>query len=216
MLSLQLFLVFATMPFMVLAALVEDRKIASRELALSNERVRLAVEAGTSVAWDLAVQSGRNIWTGNLQAIFGIASDPDAPGIEHFLNCVHPDDRRRVSMGLQDARQNRGLYALELRIVRPDGMIRWLTARGKFYHSTEDESERMHGVSLDITERKLAEQALANVSRRLIEAQEQERTRIARELHDDIGQRLALMAVELEQLRESSSRLAGKNHQPYG
>jgi PAS domain S-box-containing protein len=55
---------------------------------------------------------------------------------------------------------------------------------------------------IDITQRKLAEAAVANVSRRLIEAQEQERTRIARELHDDIGQRLALMAVELEQLRQ--------------
>ena len=55
---------------------------------------------------------------------------------------------------------------------------------------------------IDITENKLAKAALASVSRRLIEAQEQERTRIARELHDDIGQRLALLAVELEQLHQ--------------
>jgi signal transduction histidine kinase len=56
---------------------------------------------------------------------------------------------------------------------------------------------------IDITEHKLAEAALASVSRRLIEAQDQERTRIARELHDDIGQRLALLAVELEELHQS-------------
>jgi PAS domain S-box-containing protein len=55
---------------------------------------------------------------------------------------------------------------------------------------------------IDITENKLAKAALASVSRRLIEAQEQERTRIARELHDDIGQRLALLAIELEQLHQ--------------
>jgi PAS domain S-box-containing protein len=55
---------------------------------------------------------------------------------------------------------------------------------------------------MDITENKLAKAALASVSRRLIEAQEQERTRIARELHDDIGQRLALLAIELEQLHQ--------------
>jgi PAS domain S-box-containing protein len=54
----------------------------------------------------------------------------------------------------------------------------------------------------DITERRLAEGALANVSRKLIEVQEQERTRIARELHDDIGQRLSLLALELQQLHE--------------
>jgi len=57
---------------------------------------------------------------------------------------------------------------------------------------------------IDITERKLAEAAFANVSRKLIEAQEQERTRIGRELHDDIGQRLALVAVELQQLRKDA------------
>jgi len=60
----------------------------------------------------------------------------------------------------------------------------------------------MIGMVADITQRKLAEEALAGVGRRLIEAQEQERTRIARELHDDIGQRLALLAVELEQLHQ--------------
>jgi PAS domain S-box-containing protein len=57
---------------------------------------------------------------------------------------------------------------------------------------------------IDITERKLSEAALANVGRKLIEAQEEERSRIGRELHDDIGQRLALLAVELQQLHENS------------
>src|ERR1700739_3639918 len=55
---------------------------------------------------------------------------------------------------------------------------------------------------VDITERKLAEAALANVSRKLIDAQEQERARIGRELHDDIGQRLALLAVQMQQLQD--------------
>jgi PAS domain S-box-containing protein len=66
---------------------------------------------------------------------------------------------------------------------------------------------------VDITERKLAETALASVSRRLIEAQEQERSRIARELHDDIGQRLALLAIKLAQLQQSppnSRELSGR------
>jgi len=55
----------------------------------------------------------------------------------------------------------------------------------------------------DITDRKRAEEALAAMTRRLIEAQEQERSRIGRELHDDINQRLALLAIELEQLRDN-------------
>jgi PAS domain S-box-containing protein len=63
---------------------------------------------------------------------------------------------------------------------------------------------------IDITERKLAEEAMASVSRKLIEAQEQERTRIARELHDDIVQRLALVAISLENLHVDSPDLSVK------
>jgi signal transduction histidine kinase len=57
------------------------------------------------------------------------------------------------------------------------------------------------GSCIDISERKIAEQTLASLSRRLIEAQEQERTRIARELHDDINQRIALLTIELEAVK---------------
>ena len=60
------------------------------------------------------------------------------------------------------------------------------------------------GIARDITERKLADAALANVSRKLIEAQEQERTRIGSELHDDIGQRLGLLVLQLQQLHEDT------------
>jgi signal transduction histidine kinase len=66
---------------------------------------------------------------------------------------------------------------------------------------------RIIGMVADVTERKRSEEALAGVSRKLIEAQEQERTRIARELHDDIGQRLAMVTIELEQLRQNSPNL---------
>ena len=63
--------------------------------------------------------------------------------------------------------------------------------------------DRVACILHDITDRKRAEEALAAVTRRLIEAQEQERSRIGRELHDDINQRLALLAIELEQLRDN-------------
>jgi PAS domain S-box-containing protein len=66
------------------------------------------------------------------------------------------------------------------------------------------------GISRDITQRKLAEQALADMTRKLIEAQEQERARIGRELHDDINQRLAMLAVELEQLQDDPSEVQSR------
>jgi signal transduction histidine kinase len=66
--------------------------------------------------------------------------------------------------------------------------------------------DRVACIGRDITERKLAEEALSTVSQKLIGAQEQERTRIARELHDDINQRLALLAVQLDGLKTAEVR----------
>ena len=65
-------------------------------------------------------------------------------------------------------------------------------------------------IARDITERKRAEQALAEMTRKLIEAQEQERARIGRELHDDINQRLAMLAVELDQLQDNPSEVQSR------
>ena len=65
----------------------------------------------------------------------------------------------------------------------------------------------MIGVNIDVTERKRAEEAILAANRRLIEAQEQERARIGRELHDDINQRLAMFAVELERLQDNPSQV---------
>ena len=87
-------------------------------------------------------------------------------------------------------------------MARPDGRVIWVERTGRAHFNEQGKLLRIVGMVADITERKLAEAALADVSRRLIEAQEQERNRIARELHDDIGQRLALLAIELDQLHQ--------------
>jgi signal transduction histidine kinase len=65
----------------------------------------------------------------------------------------------------------------------------------------------------DVTERKLAEEALSSVSRRLIEAQEQERARIARELHDDLSQGMALLSISLDQFEQGMPDLSSQARQ---
>jgi signal transduction histidine kinase/ABC-type uncharacterized transport system substrate-binding protein len=178
------------------------RRKAETELAVTYDRLRLAVEAGKSVGWDWDVKSGRDRWFGDLQTMFGIPVEHYSGDVQDFRRRVHPDDRERVSKGVADARQNRIPYAAEFRLIRMDGALRWITAHGKFYYDTNGDAERMVGMAVDITERKMAEDALARLSGQLIEAQEKERKRIARELHDDFNQRLAMMAIDLEKLVE--------------
>ena len=159
-LSLQLFLVFAAMPFMFLAALGEERKDASVELALSNERLRLAVEAGKCVGWDWDAETGYNRWFGDLQTMFGIQSDTYTGRLDDFYRRVHPEDRALTGKAVADARRSRGPYTGEFRVLRLDGTVRWVNSRGQFYYGANGEAVRMLGMAVDITERKQAEQVL--------------------------------------------------------
>jgi PAS domain S-box-containing protein len=168
---------------------------------LSDNRLRLAMESGKTVGWDWDIKSGRDFWFGDLESMFGIPSDSYVGRVEDFHRRIHRQDREQVAQAVKDAMNRHQPYTAEFRVLRPDGTIRWVAAKGTFYYAMNGDPERMLGMAVDITERKLAEEALSGVSRRVIEAQERERSRIAWDLHEDIGQRLALLAIAIEQLK---------------
>jgi len=97
-------------------------------------------------------------------------------------------------------------YSLEKRYITKDRVQLWGRLNVSLLKNSDGEPSLVFACVENITDHKLREAAVANVNSRLIEAQEQERARIARELHDDIGQRLALLAVELQQLRGDSPK----------
>lgn len=175
-------------------------ELASR-LGFTSHRLRLAMKCGKTVAWEWDIKSGRDSWFGDLQTQFGIPSDTYVGRVEDFHHRIHPEDRELVAKAVKDAMKNRTSYSAEFRIPQPDGTVRWVSAEGEFIYAENGEPVRMLGISVDITQRKWAEDALSHVNRKLIEAQELERTRIARELHDDFGQRLALLEITLDQVQ---------------
>jgi PAS domain S-box-containing protein len=179
----------------------QRRRKAETELAFTYDGLRLAVETGRAVGWDWDVKKQRDRWFGDLETMFGIPSDTYSGDASEFRRRVHPDDQELVWSAIDMARQNRKAYVAEFRVIRNDGAVRWITAAGKFYYGKDGEAERMLGMAVDITERKRVEVSLSGISRKLVQAQEQERSRIARELHDDVNQRLAMLAVELESLQ---------------
>ena len=111
---------------------------------------------------------------------------------------VYPDDSSRCLQTYSEAFERREQFELQYRLRRSDGEYRWVLDNGVPRFNPDGTFAGYIGSCLDITERKLAEESLATIGRRLIEAHEQERTWIGRELHDDINQRLALLAVELD------------------
>src|SRR4051795_4146790 len=193
---LQLFLVFASMPFMVLAALAEEHEQAAQEVRESELRFRLVSNTAPVMIWvtgsDKLCTYVNQPWlefTGrSLEAELGYG----------WTEVIHKEDFERCVKTYSQAVDHRQSYRMEYRARRHDGEYRWILDTGVPRFNPGGSFAGFVGSCLDITDRKLAEDALASVGRRLIEAHEEERAWIARELHDDIAQRMALLAVELE------------------
>jgi PAS domain S-box-containing protein len=139
---------------------ITEGKLAKQELATANERLHLAMDAGKTVGWDWDIKSGMDAWFGDLQTIFGIPSKTYFGHVEDFRRRVHPDDRALVWQAVKHAMDNQAPYVAEFRIIRADGVIRWVAAQGNFYYLSNGEAERMMGIAVDITDRKIAEETL--------------------------------------------------------
>ena len=112
---------------------------------------------------------------------------------------VHPEDLKNCMDVYTRTFDLRESFKMKYRLRRHDGEYRWMLDIGVPRLNPDGSFAGYIGSCIDATESKLAEEALAGVGRRLIEAHEEERTWIARELHDDINQRIALLSVQLEQ-----------------
>ena len=121
----------------------------------------------------------------------------DAEQGNGWLDGVHPDDLANCVGTHQRAFDRREPYRMEYRLRRADGEYRWLLDSGKPRFTPDGVFAGFIGSAIDITELKAARATLSNLNRRLMEAQEQERSRVARELHDDVGQRMVAVSMGL-------------------
>ncbi len=124
---------------------------------------------------------------------------------------VHDDDRARCVRTYQQTFAAREPFSMEYRLRRRDGAYRWVLDNGVPSFEPDGAFAGYIGSAIDVTRQKLAEEARASLNHKLLRALEDERARIARELHDDFAQRIALMAMELGQIR---SALAASDHHP--
>jgi PAS domain S-box-containing protein len=178
---------------------ITERKRAEEALRRSEERFRLAARAGRMYAFEWDALTDVIVRSGEPDQIVG--SDELIHKGREVWTQVHAEDRERLKAAVANLNPEKPYLQISHRMIRQDDSVIWVERSCRAHFDEQGRMLGMVGMVADVTERKQAEEALASVSRRLIEAQEQERTRIARELHDNTNQRLALLAVEIAELK---------------
>jgi len=185
-----------------------ERKRAEASLQESEERLRLALDAAHMGTFDWDVPNNQITWSRWHEELWGFKPGEFDGTYEAFSGRVHPDDLPRINARVARCIAEREPYVSQFRVVWPDGSTHWIAGRGEFTFDAggvTDQPLRMRGAVVEITERKRAElelqessQQLETLSRRLLIAQETERRHIARELHDEIGQLLTVIKLDLQ------------------
>jgi PAS domain S-box-containing protein len=203
---LQLFLLSTAVPFMVLAGLVEEHQRDVLDLRESEKRFRLLADSSPSLIWMSGTDKLCTFFNQGWLKFTGRTMEQELG--EGWLAGVHPDDRDHCLRFYSASFDARVDFELEYRLRRFDGKYRWLVDFGVPRFESDGTLLGYIGSCIDITDRKASEESLHTLSGRLITAQEEERARIARELHDDFSQRLALLGIELGQLWKKLSPAA--------
>lgn len=205
---------------------VTEHKQADAALRASEERLRLAMEAGRVGVWDWDVGADRMSWTDSVYRIHGVKPEDVAPTAEGFASLLHPDDREAVRGAIESALRGDAPFQVEFRSVRPDGSVAWLHSQAVVLRE-QGRPVRMIGATVDVTSRKQAEEDLrrwsAELEQRVSErtseltqshehlralaselalTEQRERQRLATDLHDYLAQLLVLIRLKLGQVKK--------------
>jgi PAS domain S-box-containing protein len=140
---------------------IEERKLVEEALRRTEERYTLATKAARVGVWDWNVQTNEFHLDGNVKAILGY-SDAEIPNnVEVWSGYVHPDDKQPVMEAFQNHIDGKTPeFAYEHRMLHKDGSIRWIMGRGIAIRDAQGNPVRVVGTDTDITQLKLAEEAL--------------------------------------------------------
>jgi PAS domain S-box-containing protein len=197
----------------------------------SEQRTRFSLEAANVGTWQWDIATGAVQWSENMETVHGQPGGSFQGNFKSFFDRVREEDRDKVKKALEEALAGDGKYRAEYRQLREDGTLGWMEAQGQLIRDDAGRPLRMMGICMNISERKKAEEnlrlahenleqgvrertaeleraqdRLRALSGRLMRMQDDERRRIARELHDSAGQVLIGLKLNLVPLEEQLAK----------
>jgi PAS domain S-box-containing protein len=183
-----------------------ERKRTESALRESEERLTLAFAGAQEGVWDWNLETDDVVYSSRWKQMLGYADDEIEPHISAWERLVHPDDRVRADRANESVALGQPTYEAEFRLRHKDGHYVHVLSRGfPVRREPGGPVVRIVGTHFDLTERKRieSERARTELLAKLVFAQEDERRRIARDMHDEFGEQLTALALRIAALKEA-------------
>lgn len=188
---------------------ITHRKQVEAALRDSQFQLALALESSKTAMFDWDVVEQRGSWNPQLAALYGFSPAETYIRADEWNSLFHPEDSRRIAEETARALKEQDHFQFEYRTARRDGQVRWILAHGRVFRDKLGTAIRMIGTHTDITDRKQLEEAekTRELTGKLLHAQDVERRRIARELHDSAGQLIAALQMNLIPMESNAAKV---------
>ncbi|HEY2119689.1 MAG TPA: PAS domain-containing protein [Candidatus Acidoferrum sp.] len=215
--------------FLSIVTDITARKEAEQAIELSRKDLEIAQHLGNLGSWSWNIAADKVIWSKELYRIMGRDPSVPPPAFSEQQCLYTPESAERLTKLVEETIATGISYETELEMVRPDGTTRWTSVRGVAERNFSGKVLSLHGTVLDITDRKRAEDelrkaqveleqkvrertwelagannSLRELSGRLLQLQDNERRKFARELHDSIGQLVAALSMNVGAIASNS------------